>query len=125
MLYCKMEMYWFVVIGYWCPASECTVTSSYDTRDLLPPFLCTITHYCRSHLALISEDPVETQKSLRAGQRPSGPAVIVGMVTFEDVIEQLLQGDIEDETDHIVRMKHNEQEEEEEAKKKEKVRSFR
>jgi CBS domain containing-hemolysin-like protein len=48
--------------------------------------------------------------------------MIIGMVTFEDVIEQLLQGDIEDETDHIVRMKHNE-EEEKEVKEKEKVRS--
>jgi hypothetical protein len=54
-------------------------------------------------MALICENPYEAQQSFIAGRRPSRElgAEITGMVTFEDVIEELIRGEITDETDVV------------------------
>jgi hypothetical protein len=51
------------------------------------------------HLAIVTADPTATVQHLRAGHPPPHAARVLGLVTLEDVLEKVLQGDITDETD--------------------------
>jgi hypothetical protein len=51
------------------------------------------------HLAIVTADPATTVQHLRAGHPPPHAARVLGLVTLEDVLEKVLQGDITDETD--------------------------
>ena len=51
------------------------------------------------HLAIVTEDPTCTVQHLRAGHAPPHYARVLGLVTLEDVLEKVIQGDIVDETD--------------------------
>ena len=51
------------------------------------------------HLAIVTADPTCTVQHLRAGHTPPHYARVLGLVTLEDVLEKVIQGDIVDETD--------------------------
>ena len=51
------------------------------------------------HLAIVTADPTCTVQHLRAGHTPPHYARVLGLVTLEDVLENVIQGDIVDETD--------------------------
>jgi hypothetical protein len=50
-------------------------------------------------MAIVTADPATTVQHLRAGHPPPHAARVLGLVTLEDVLEKVLQGDITDETD--------------------------
>jgi len=61
----------------------------------------------KSHLALVSEQPVVALESLQKGSHPPPSAHYIGMVTMEDVLEKVIQEDISDEIDLERKMSKN------------------
>lgn len=53
------------------------------------------------HLAVVTADPSGAVRHLRAGHAPPYAARILGLVTLEDVLEKVIQGNITDETDRF------------------------
>jgi hypothetical protein len=53
------------------------------------------------HLAVVTDDPSCAVDHLRAGRAPPPYARVRGLVTLEDVLEKVIQGDIVDETDRF------------------------
>ena len=51
------------------------------------------------HLAVVTADPQLAVEHLRACSAPPAAARMLGIVTLEDVLEKVIQGDITDETD--------------------------
>lgn len=59
------------------------------------------------HLAVVTEDPACAVQHLRAGSAPPSHARVLGLVTLEDVLEKVIQGDITDETDRFGDYEHD------------------
>lgn len=55
----------------------------------------------RSHMAVITENVAELNAALDEGVPPPPTVRVLGLLTLEDVIEELIGEPIEDETDHM------------------------
>jgi len=51
------------------------------------------------HMAVVSDNPSETRARFLSGEPLNARSRVIGILTLEDVMEQMLQGDIDDEKD--------------------------
>ena len=74
--------------------------TSWASLMALPASLSHISQSGASHMALVSEDAEVVARCLAEG-RPVPPAThLAGLVTIEDVIEEMIGEEVLDETDH-------------------------